>query len=76
MLSEQLEVRDHPPHAELLMDNCPKCNDPMEATPGTFYWRGRYFAGLVCKRCNALYDNPKDSFFAFVATNPPPVDTP
>lgn len=25
-----------------------------------FYWRGRFFSGLVC--CGALWDNPADSF--------------
>lgn len=33
-----------------------------------FYWRGRYFSGLVDVKTNALYDDPEDSFneFAFI----------
>ena len=48
------------------MTNCPKCGGALVATPGTFYWRGQSFAGLVCEPCRALYDNPDDSFFEHV----------
>lgn len=34
--------------------------------PESMYWRGRYFAGLYCKKCNALYDNPDDSMNAHI----------
>jgi len=34
----------------------------LEIKPNMFYWRGKYFSGLVCKECNSLFDNPKDSF--------------
>jgi hypothetical protein len=54
--------------------DCPKCTKPLVPTPGTMYWRGRYFAGLVCKDCNGLWDNPDDSMFDYAATNPQPMD--
>ena len=31
-----------------------------------FYWRGRYFSGLVDVAANTLYDDPEDSFAAHV----------
>lgn len=52
-------------------DPCPKCKAPMAAEPGTMYFRGRYFAGIVCRKCNVMYDNAADSMFAFARTNPP-----
>ncbi len=40
----------------------------LERRPNMFYWRGRYFSGLVDVKTNALYDDPEDSFneFAFI----------
>jgi hypothetical protein len=55
-------------------DPCPKCGTPLEIRAAQFYWRGRYFTGLVCKPCNALFDNPRDSFFAHVKTTSPRTD--
>ena len=34
----------------------------MEVRANQFYWRGKYFTGLVCGKCNSLFDNPDDSF--------------
>lgn len=44
-------------------DPCPKCGAKLKATPGTMFLRGWSFAGLVCRTCNALYDNSDDSMF-------------
>jgi hypothetical protein len=44
---------------------CPKCGVPLVPTPGTMYYRGRWFAGLVCTTCNALWDNPDDSMLEY-----------
>ena len=41
---------------------CTKCGTAMERRPNMFYWRGRFFHGLVCVPCNALWDDPTDSF--------------
>ena len=37
-----------------------KNGNKLERKPGMFFWRGRYFHGLVTD--NALYDDPEDSF--------------
>jgi len=39
----------------------------LERRPNQFYWRGRYFPGLVDVKANALYDHPEDSFNAFAS---------
>ena len=49
------------------MSDCKKCGIPLVVKPGMFHWRGRFFSGLVCEPCNALWDNPDDSFHAYVA---------
>ena len=41
---------------------CPKCKTVMERRNHMFFWRGTFFNGLVCVPCNALYDDPSDSF--------------
>lgn len=41
---------------------CKKCGTALERRPNMFYWRGRFFHGLVCTPCNALWDDPTDSF--------------
>jgi ribosomal protein L40E len=41
---------------------CRKCGSVLERRPSMFYWRGRFFHGLVCVPCNALWDDPTDSF--------------
>jgi hypothetical protein len=41
---------------------CKKCGTAMERYPNQFYWRGRFFHGLVCVPCNAFWDDPTDSF--------------
>lgn len=41
---------------------CKKCGTVMECQPHMFYWRGRFFHGLVCVPCNARWDDPTDSF--------------
>jgi hypothetical protein len=43
-----------------------KCGTEMESRNDMFYYRGRYFPGLVCVKCNALYDDPSDSFHLYV----------
>lgn len=43
-------------------EKCPKCARPLVVMQGMFFWRGKSFSGLVCKPCNALWDNPSDSF--------------
>jgi DNA-directed RNA polymerase subunit M/transcription elongation factor TFIIS len=47
-------------------NNCPKCNNKMIVKDAMFFWRGKYLSGLVCETCNALYDNPNDSFMDYV----------
>lgn len=44
------------------MKECPKCNKEMKVQQGMFHYRGTSMSGLVCVYCNALYDNPEDSF--------------
>ena len=41
---------------------CDKCGGTLERRPNMFYWRGCFFHGLVCVPCNALWDDPTDSF--------------
>ena len=41
---------------------CKRCEDKLIVEKNMFYWRGRLFTGLVCLSCDALYDNPEDSF--------------
>jgi len=52
---------------------CPKCGGPLQPKGGTMYFRGQFFAGLLCRNCNALWDNPDDSMFdaAFHAARKP-----
>ncbi len=45
---------------------CPKCKTKMIIREGMFNWRGNTFSGLVCEKCNALYNNPKDSFETYL----------
>lgn len=45
---------------------CPKCGERRMVREGMFHWRGTYFSGLVCEKCNALWDNPDDSFELYV----------
>lgn len=49
--------------------HCPRCESVLNPTPGTFAYRGKLFAGLVCLACNSLRDNPEDSMFEFARTN-------
>lgn len=49
--------------------HCKKCKKPTEVRKGMFHWRGKSFSGLVCEDCNALYDNPEDSFNKHVQNN-------
>ena len=50
-------------------DSCPSrgyvvasTGNVLERRESMFYWRGRYFPGLVDPKTNALYDDPEDSF--------------
>ncbi len=45
---------------------CPRCGERRVVREGMFYYRGTTFSGLVCEKCNALWDNPDDSFEAHV----------
>ena len=50
------------------MSICKKCGTTLERRPSMFYWRGQFFHGLVCVPCNALWDDPTDSFEKHVVT--------
>lgn len=41
---------------------CPKCKQPMVERAGSFFWRGMVWPGLVCKICNALWEDPRNPF--------------
>lgn len=41
---------------------CAKYGSVRGRRPAMVYWRGRFFHGLVCVPCNALWDDPSDSF--------------
>lgn len=49
-----------------------KCGNNFVIKPNMFFWHDQYFSGLVCEHCNALFDNPEDSFLtvAIKATHP------
>jgi ssDNA-binding Zn-finger/Zn-ribbon topoisomerase 1 len=51
---------------EAAPEKCPKCGGAFERRANMFHWRGRFFHGLVCPACNALWDDPSDSFMAHV----------
>jgi hypothetical protein len=51
-------------------DPCPKCGSPVVERPACFAWRGQKFPGLICTRCNALYDS--GVFEAAVVASPLP----
>jgi len=44
----------------------------LEVREKMFYWRGRWFTGLVDPETNALFDNPDDSFMNYVRKNSVP----
>lgn len=46
---------------------CPKCSSLLVRKPNMFHWRGTFYHGLVCEPCNALWDDPTDSFMSGVA---------
>ncbi len=48
---------------------CPKCGERRVVREGMFHWRGTTFSGLVCEKCNALWNNPDDSFEAAVVAS-------
>lgn len=52
--------------ADVIGSACPKCQSEMILKENMFFWRGKYLSGLVCEKCNALYDNPKESFIEYV----------
>ncbi len=41
------------------------CDHELEEVPGAMYFRGRFFAGLVCRQCQYLIDNPADSMIDY-----------
>lgn len=41
---------------------CPHCDGGLLVKPSMFHWKGRYFTGLVCRECNALFDRAADSW--------------
>lgn len=47
----------------LLKSKCPSCEGPVVEKPGMFHSRVTgAMPGLVCESCNALFDNPNNSF--------------
>ena len=44
---------------------CPSCGRRLLEVAGTMFYRGRYFAGLVCWPCRDLRDNPDDSMIEY-----------
>jgi len=50
------------------MDKC-QCGEELKVKDSMFYWRGVSFSGLVCEKCNSLFDNPEDSFMQYVEEN-------
>ena len=42
------------------------CEHELQEEDAQFYIRGRFFKGLVCKTCNALYQHPEDPFLGSV----------
>lgn len=44
----------------------------LEVRRNMFYWRGKWFSGLVDPDTNALYDNPDDSFLEYVRSTANP----
>jgi ssDNA-binding Zn-finger/Zn-ribbon topoisomerase 1 len=52
---------------------CPKCRSRMARVPSMFHWRGRFFHGQVCTKCNSLWDDPEDSFSDFARCGKGPV---
>lgn len=56
-------------------DLCDNCRVPLVARPRSGFFRGRWFALLVCPRCNAGWDDADDSLVAFAeslgASSPP-----
>ena len=54
---------------------CPKCGARRIVREGMFHWRGTTFSGLVCVPCNALWDNPDDSFEKHVVESSKPRPT-
>src|SRR5687767_9791822 len=46
---------------------CKRCGGPQVEKENAFYWRGRWFNGIVCEKDNILSDHPDDSFLAAVA---------
>ena len=51
---------------------CTKCDGPLVVEQQKFHWRGKWFSGLVCKPCKALWDDPNDSFHGYVAKHAGP----
>lgn len=45
-----------------------RCGGQCVEYAGSMYFRGRFFAGILCKPCNALFDNPDDSMLAYAAS--------
>jgi len=46
-----------------------KCGNKMEIKQNMFALRSMWFSGLVCEHCNALFDNPDDSFLKFAGAD-------
>lgn len=64
-MSENKKYHDVKP-CKINSSFCPKCGKEMELRDRMFHWRGKFFTGYVCVVCNALYDNPEDSFIKHV----------
>jgi hypothetical protein len=37
------------------------CDDKLVVKQNMFFWKGKYFSGLVCEEHNSLFENPEDS---------------
>jgi hypothetical protein len=81
VLHDEAEKARKDPHKEDLSDSkkthperagnpCPHCSTPITLQQGMFAWKGKTFSGLVCTTCNALWDNPEDSFLQTAMKNP------
>jgi hypothetical protein len=37
------------------------CDNKLVVKQNMFFWKGKYFSGLVCEEHNSLFENPEDS---------------
>jgi len=52
--------------SDMGIERCRKRDHDIVRKAGQFYLRpAGYFHGLICETCNALFDDPDDSFIKF-----------